>query len=170
MRISCAVWAVSALSVPSLIGTCPDERALQFFEHRIAYERTFEGDPLRGVPMIHTDVWIRGPITGFYVREQLKAFNNPAIRMTYLFGENGPQGGGTCRVEKGWRQCIEAFAPAENTSDPIVTCKKSINLRTIPAWTPSPDDQKKRQIAAQLRREIEALYQDAQEIVVRDLI
>jgi len=168
MRISCAVWVVSALFGPHLIAACPDARALQFFEHRIAFDRALGGDPFKGLSLIHMDVWVHGPITGLYVREELKEFHNPSLRMTYLFGEEGSQGGGTCRVGKDWRQCIEQFAPAENTSDPIITCQTTVDLHAIPAWIPSPNDQRKKQIGRELRSEIEALYQDAEEIVVRD--
>ena len=168
MRISRAVWAASLLSVPNLTGACPDATALQFFTHQIAYERTLESFDLMGLPLIHTDVWVRGPSTGFYVREEIKEFNNPSIRITYLFGRDGLQGGGSCAVGKSWRQCIEDFAPAENKSDAIATCATTIDLRAIPAWRPSPNDQKKKQIANELRREIEARFQSPEEIVIRD--
>jgi len=167
MRISRAVWALSLLSVPSLIGACPDATALQFFKHQIAYQRTLESTPFMGLPLIHTDVWVRGPIAGFCVHEQLK-FNNPSLRTTYLFGEYGLQGGGSCNVQKNWRQCIGDFAPLENRSDPVTTCKTTIDLSAIPAWRPSPNDQKKQKIADELGREIEARYQDADQIVIRD--
>jgi len=162
------VYVMSLLTIPSFAETCPDKTALGFFKHQIAYERTENSDPLRGLPLIHTDVWIRGPITGFYIHEQLREFNNPTLRMTYLFDDDGLQGGGTCPVVKNWRECIEEFAGAEHASDPITTCKTTIDLRAIPLWRPSPEDQKKKQVAVKLRHEIEARFPGAKEIVVRD--
>jgi hypothetical protein len=150
MRISRAVWAASLLSVHSLIGACPDATALQSFRHQIAYERTLESPSFIGLRLIHTDVWVRGPISGFYVHEELRELNNPSIRVTYLFGEDGLQGGGSCTLEKNWRQCIEDFAPAGNAHDPIATCTTTIDLRALPAWSPSPNDQQKKRIANEL--------------------
>ncbi len=160
--------AACLLSVPILTGACPDATALRSFKHQIAYERTLGSTPFVGLPLIHTHVWVRGPITGFYVRDEIKYFNDPSIRMTYFFGRDGLQGGGSCTVGKDWGRCMEDFAPTENKSDPIATCTTNIDLRTIPAWRPSPNDQKKKKIADELRREIEARYQDADEIVIRD--
>jgi hypothetical protein len=110
---------------------------------------------------------MRGPITGFYVREQLKGYISN-VRMTYLFGEDGLRGGGTCTVEKNWRQCIEGFAGLEHANDLVSTCASNIDTRSIPAWEPSPNDQDKRQAARELRFEIETKWQGAQEIVIRD--
>lgn len=147
--------------------SCPDPNTMEFFKHQIAYERTEELDPLKGLPLIHVDVWMRGPLTGFYIRDQLKTFI-PTVRMTYLFGPDGLQGGGTCRVEKNWRECIEGFAGIQHATNVVRTCTTSIDMQTIPAWRPSPDDQRKRQIADELRSEIEAKWPGVQEIVIRD--
>jgi hypothetical protein len=50
----------------------------------------------------------------------------------------------------------------------VTTCAANIDTRAIPAWEPSPNDQNKRKIAAELRVEIEAHWRGAQEIVIRD--
>lgn len=51
---------------------CPDPQAADLFNHYIAYQGTEESDPLKGVPLIHVNVWMRGSLTGFYVRGRLK--------------------------------------------------------------------------------------------------
>jgi hypothetical protein len=43
-----------------------------------------------------------------------------------------------------------------------------VDLRTIPAWKPSPDDQTKRCTAADLRDEIQTKWPGVQEIVIRN--
>ena len=43
-----------------------------------------------------------------------------------------------------------------------------VAMAQAPAWRPSPNDQTKRRIANELRREIEAQWHGVQEIVVRD--
>lgn len=159
---------MALLTIPGFAAICPNAAAVDFFKHQIAYQRTEESDSLKGLRLIHTDVWVRGSITGFYIREELKEFNNPNLRGTYLFGKDGLQGGGTCNVGEDWRQCIEKFTYGENASEPVATCNTTIDLRRIPAWTPSPDDQKKKRIANEIRKEIEARYENAQEIVIRD--
>ena len=60
--------------IATLKGACPDPKVLVRFEHQIAYERTQETYPLQGLSLIHAHVWIRGPITGIYIRDQLKAY------------------------------------------------------------------------------------------------
>ena len=147
--------------------SCPDPDAVDLLKHQIAYERTEELDPLKGLPLVHAEVWMRGPLTGFYVGDQLKTFV-PAVRMTYLFGADGLQGGGTCPVEKNWRECIEGFAGIQHATSVVRTCTTTIDLRAMLAWKPSPNDQRKRQIADELRSEVEVKWPGVQEIVVRD--
>ncbi|MBZ5586751.1 MAG: hypothetical protein LAQ30_32105 [Acidobacteriia bacterium] len=154
------------VAAPSPVA-CPNPAAVDIFKHYIAYQRTEESDPLKGLSVLHTEVWMRGPLTGFYIEDKLNGFA-PNIRMAYLFGEDGLQGGGTCPIEKDWRMCTAGSAGAEYATNVVQACTAQIDLRTIPAWVPSPDDQQKRQVAAQLRREIEAEWPNAQEIVVRD--
>src|SRR5579862_597505 len=158
MRIPRAVCTTYLFVAPLLAGDCPDQGALTFLKYQIAYEGTLQAPALRGLQVVHMDVWSRGPITGFYIHDQLRDNWSPDIRLTYVFGKDGLQGGGSCRVEKDWRECLEEFAQGEPTAGPVTTCKATIDLRSIPAWQPSPNDQKKRRIADELRREIEARF------------
>ena len=148
-------------------AACASSSAEDFFKHLIAYERTGEANPFRGLPVIHLDVWVSGPFTAFYIRERLHNFV-PGIRMLYLFGTDGLSGGGTCPVEENWRKCVAKFAPKQAVLYVATTCAGTIDLRSIPPWKPSPDDQKKRQIGDELRREIEAQWPAAREIVIND--
>jgi len=50
----------------------------------------------------------------------------------------------------------------------VRTCAITLDLAAIPTWRPSPNDETKRRIADELRREIEAQWHGVQEIVVRD--
>ncbi len=149
--------------------TCPDPSAVDFLKHQIAYQRTWDVDPVRGLSLIHMEVWMRGTLTGFYIRERLRGFA-PNVRDTYIFDENGPTGAGTCAADKNWQRCIEdfvgEFAPPDQRQ--AITCSTSINTHSIPRWEPSPNDGNKRQIVRDLRREIESIWDGAQEIVVRD--
>ena len=56
----------------------------------------------------------------------------------------------------------------EYANDVVGTCTMTIDMSTIPAWKPSPNDQGKRRIAEELRKEIEAKWLGVQEIVLRD--
>lgn len=114
------------------------------------------------------DVWNRGAITGFYIRDRLQGHVLPTLRMAYIFGEDGLQGGGTCPVEKNWAACVKELAGIEGTHESVATCEATLDLRSISAWRPSPNDQSKRRIASELRREIEAHLEGAQAIVVRN--
>ena len=170
MRIGAhvAVSVIALVVIPSAEGVCPDQTALKFLKHEIAYERTEESPTLKGLSVIHLNVWMRGQITGFYVREPLKDAI-PTIRMSYLFGADGPVGGGTCPLAKDWQECVEGFADLVNhTNDAIGTCTTTIDLRTIPPWQPSPNNDAKRRVAEELRREIEGQWRGAKEIVIRD--
>lgn len=151
-------------STPSV---CPNPAALDFFEYQITYQRTEELDPFKGLQQLRADVWQRGPLTAFYVREKLNGFARDA-RMTYLFGKKGLHGGGTCPVQQNWRACVEGFAGLEYVADVVETCTISLDMSTVPVWRPSPNDQTKRRIAEELRNEIETKWRGVQEIVIRD--
>lgn len=170
MRIPRAVCTIYLFVAPLLAGDCPGQGALALLKHQIAYEGTGQAPPLRGLPVIHMDVWSRGPITGFYIHDQLRDNWSPDVRLTYIFGKDGLQGGGTCPVKKDWRGCIAGFASGEGATAPVSTCKATIDLRAVPAWKPSPNDQAKKRIADELRKEIEAHFQGSQvqAIVIRD--
>src|SRR5438552_9480905 len=56
------------------LQVCPDPSALETFKHQIAYEMTEELRPFEGLVSMHTDVWMQGPITVFYVRDQARGF------------------------------------------------------------------------------------------------
>jgi hypothetical protein len=148
-------------------ASCPASTALDFFKHQIAYQRTEELDPFKGLQELHADVWQRGPLTAFYVREKLNEFA-PSVRMTYLLGKAGLQGGGTCPLEKSWRECVEGFAGLQYATDVVGTCAITLDMSTIPVWKPSPNDPTKRRIADELRSEVEAKWRGVQEIVIRD--
>lgn len=166
------IWRIvfTALFVGQIWGACPAPDALAHLRHQIAYQRTEELDALRGLEIIHLNIWSRGHLTGFYIQDRLGASFIPGARMTFIFGQDGLQGGGTCPAEKNWRECLEEFAGNEVTTGPVTTCETTIDLRSIPAWEPSPNDQKKQRIAAELRKVIEAHFEGAQvqAIVVRD--
>ena len=161
------VCALLVLTSATGVAACPDPVVLDAFRHKIAYERQWEDRPLKGLSLIHADVWVRGTITGFYIREQLKYYASP-VRMSYLFDVNGPRGGGTCPITKDWRTCIEDFSADAHEAGPVTTCTTTLDVRSIPMWRPSPDSPAKRKIAQELRREIEQQWGDALEIVVRD--
>jgi hypothetical protein len=116
---------------------------------------------------LHADVWQRGPLTAFYVRQKLNEFG-PGVRLTYLLGKGGLQGGGACPLEKNWRECVEAFADLQYATDVVGTCTITLDMSAIPVWKPSPDDPTKRRIADELRSEIEAKWRGVQEVVIRD--
>ena len=65
---------------------CPDPAAVNLFKHQIAYQRTEELDPFQGLQELLADVWQRGPLTAFYVRDTLKEFAT-GVRMADLFGK-----------------------------------------------------------------------------------
>ena len=48
------------------------------------------------------------------------------------------------------------------------TCTATIDLRSLPPWKPSPNDETKRRIARELREEIEAQFPVSREILIRD--
>ena len=146
---------------------CPEPAALGFFKHQIAYQRTEELDPFKGLQELHADVWQRGPLTAFYVRQKLNEFG-PGVRLTYLLGKGGLQGGGACPLEKNWRECVEAFADLQYATDVVGTCTITLDMSAIPVWKPAPDDPTKRRIADELRSEIEAKWRGVQEVVIRD--
>lgn len=146
---------------------CPDPIALDFFKHQIAYQKTEAFNPLKGLPVLHVDVWQRGALTAFYVREKLNGFI-PSVRMAYLFTQDGLNGGGTCPAEKHWKECVERFAGLEFANYSTQTCALTVEVQAMAAWAPSPDDPVKRRLAAEIRKEVESKWQGVQEIVIRD--
>lgn len=148
-------------------SSCPAPDALDLFKQQIAYQRTEVFDPWKGVPIVHANVWQRGPITAFYVRDQLNEFG-PGLRMTYLFGKGDLQGGGSCPAAKNWRECVARFAGLEYSNFVAGDCTLALDLRTIPAWKPSPDDEAKKHMADVLRKDIETQWPGVEEIVIRD--
>jgi hypothetical protein len=146
---------------------CPDPAALDLFKYRLAFERTEETAPLKGLTVIHTDVWERGPVTGFYIREPLPDYLT-SVRMAYLSAEDGMSGGGTCPAEQNWAACVEKFTYGKGAGSTVRTCVATIDIRAIPAWKPSPDSPEKRRVAGELRTEIEAEWSGVQQIVIRD--
>ncbi|HUK15188.1 MAG TPA: hypothetical protein VLW65_02185 [Bryobacteraceae bacterium] len=149
-------------------AACASLAAEDFFKHQIAYDRTEEDDSLSGLRLIHLNVWVSGPFTAFYVRDRLHGFP-PGVRMVYLLAEDGITDAGTCPIEEDWRKCVAKFAPKQAVLLYVATtCAGTIDPRSIPPWEPSPNDQKKRQIGVELRREIEAEFPTASEIIIRD--
>ncbi len=117
--------------------------------------------------MIHAHVWERGSLTVFYVDEALRTY--PAnTRLAYFVGAEGAQGYASCPADQGWQKCAGESAGLEAVNNVVRTCITAVDLRAIPAWEPSPNDQTKREVAEQLRREIDAKWQGVQEIVIRD--
>jgi len=147
---------------------CPGNPAVvDSFRHEIAYDRTEELDPLRGLTLINANVWERGPNTALYVRESLSEFI-PTVRMVYLFNDGGIAGSFTCPLLEDWQSCVQKALPSEGSQDQPRTCRTTLDLRYIPAWEPSLDSARKRQVAGELLAEIAAKWPGAQEIVIRD--
>ena len=117
--------------------------------------------------MIHAHVWERGSLTAFYVNEQLRTYPTNT-RLAYLVGADGARGYVSCPVEQDWQKCVGQWAGLEDVNYVVRTCTTAIDLRAIPDWQPSPNDQTKREVAEHLRREIEAERPGVQEIVIRD--
>jgi hypothetical protein len=161
------VVLLSFTAAASASLSCPDAAALSFFENQIAYERTQVINPFKGFRELHADVWRRGSLSAFYVRDRPADFGHN-VRMAYVFDKGGWQGGGTCATAKSWRVCVEEFAGAEDANDAVGTCAITLDMAAIPTWRPSPNDETKRRIANELRREIQTQWHGVQEIVVRD--
>ncbi len=153
--------------VASRTVSCPDPAAFDLFKHQIAYQRTEELNPLKGLQEIHADVWERGHLHAFYVRDQLKEFVS-TVRMLYSITNSGIRGAYTCPVEQNWRDCAEKNAGMEALNYIPQTCTVTVDMHTIPVWKPSPNDPTKQRIAHELRSEIEAKWPRVQEIVIRD--
>jgi hypothetical protein len=147
--------------------SCPTAVALDDLKHEIAYDRTEELDPLEGLSVIHMHVLERGSLTAFYLDESLRTFP-PNIRLAYFVGADGARGYSSCRTEQNWQKCVEESARLEEANYLVQTCSTTVDLSTIPVWEPSPNSPKKRQVADELRREIETKWPGALEIVVRD--
>jgi hypothetical protein len=88
--------------------------------------------------------------------------------MTYIFGAEGLQGGGTCPAEQNWRDCLVQAGGGNALKSVPQVCTATIDLRALPAWEPSVDDARKQQVATELRNEIAAQWKGATEIVIRD--
>lgn len=160
----------SKQSPASTPENCPDPAALDLFKYQIVFEGTEEAGALKGLGVIHTDVWERGNSTAFYVREPLPEFSTD-VRMVYLFDKEAMDGGGGCPAEQAWTECVEKAdkdAEAEATGSIVRTCTTTIDIRALPAWKPSPDSPEKRRVADELRNEIEVKWKGVHEIVVRD--
>ena len=162
------VKAIPSRSLSLTPANCPNPSALEQFMYQIEYQRAWAwgGDPFKGLSLLHVDVWMRGPLTGLYVRERRKEY--AGIREADIFDESGRRGGGSCPPDEGWRRCIERFAGQEYSEKSTNTCTTTLNLRTIPAWKPSPNDDMKRHVAVELRTQVEAQWPSVQQIRVRD--
>jgi hypothetical protein len=84
---------------------CPNPVAFDSFKHQIAYQRTEELDPFKGMTELHADVWQRGPLTAFYVRHKLNGFV-ASVRMA-AYKVVGPvrskrTGGSASRGSRAW--------------------------------------------------------------------
>lgn len=157
----------STVPNPSTVP-CPGKPVVvDSFRHEIAYARTEELDPLRGLKVIHANVWERGPNTALYIREPLSEYI-PTVRMVYLFNEGDIEGAFTCTLLDEWKSCVQKQVPFEEPQDQARTCGATFNLLDIPAWEPSPNSEKKRRVAAEILAEIAAQWSGAQEIVIRD--
>lgn len=146
---------------------CPTQAALDLFRHQIAYERTEETYPLKGLSVVHASVWLRGSASAFYVHDRLSGYV-PGARMTYIFVDGYLDGGGGCPAEENWIDCIEKSPALESRTGMPRTCTVTINMRAIPPWAPSKNDSAKRRVAAELLHQIEEKWKGAQEIVIRD--
>jgi len=122
---------------------------------------------LNGLALIHADVWMRGTVTTFYVREKARG-GVMNFRMAYVFGEGGFEVGTSCPGDLDWAVCAERLAEDEGLGNIAQTCSATIDVRAIPVWKPSPDGEQKRRLADELRHEIEAQWKGAREIVIRD--
>lgn len=147
-------------------ANCPNATALDQFRYQIAYQRAWGEDPYKGLSLVHVDVWMRGPLTGFYMRGQTNKYGG--IREVDIFDERGPHSGGSCAPGQDWRRCIERFAAKEYFDESTSTCTTMLDLRTIPAWRPSPNDDMKRHVAVELRMQIEVNWPNVEQIKVRD--
>ena len=146
---------------------CPDAYALDFVKHQIAYENTEQLHPFRDLPSIHVDVWTRGAVTVFYIRDYVKGAVPPNQRLLYMFDSNGRNEPGVCLPDEAEDVCLDKVINLGN-ADKAPTCTATIDLRSIPPWKPSANDAAKRQIARELRAEIETLYPISKEILIRD--
>lgn len=146
---------------------CPNPYAMALYKHDIAYQRAEELNPFYGLSRLNIKVWQRGSQTGFYVNDRLHGFAED-IRQADVFGEDGPKGGGSCSVDTIWQECVARFAGVNDISSVATTCSFVLDLRAIPAWKPSPNDQTKQDIATELREEIERKWPRVEQIVVRD--
>jgi len=87
-------------------ASCPDPAALDLFKRQIAYERTEETYPLKGLSVIHADVWERGTLTALYIRERLRDFV-ATVRIVYSVENHEAQSGYTCPVQQNWKECVQ---------------------------------------------------------------
>jgi hypothetical protein len=148
------------------VQDCPNQQVLSVFKHQLAYEKTQESYELEGLSVIHMNVWLTDSVSAFYIRDRLKGFI-PGERMTYVFSD-GLIGGGTCPVAQDWKECLQRFVDVATPPRTSQICSITIDTRRIPPWTPSPNDEVKKQIAEELKQEIETSFEGAEEIVIRD--
>ena len=114
---------------------CPSPVAVDFFRHEIAYERTEELNPLRGLTLLTARIWERGPLTAFYVGAALRTFS-PSVRLVYFVGADGARGSFSCPMEQNWQKCVQKSTGLEAVYNVARTCAATLDLRTIPHGSP----------------------------------
>src|SRR5438477_2394566 len=103
------------------LEVCPDPSALETFKHQIAYEMTEELRPFEGLVSMHTDVWMQGPITVFYVRDQARGFA-PNERPLYMFNPHGRNGGAICSANDPLQICLQKSLDIKTVETTAQTC------------------------------------------------
>lgn len=150
-----------------MLAACPNPDALTLFRERIAFERTWAESAFKGKNRIQVNVWSTGQVTGFYIQDPTGPHYDAGMQERYVFaGKDGIRDGSGCDLAKNWPDCLTQIAGASDA--PLAACQLTIDLRTIPAWRPSPNGPEKKRATEEMRREIEARYPDANEIVARD--
>jgi hypothetical protein len=142
------------------LNECPNPSAIDNFKYDLAYEKKDSRHPDWGLQKLDIEVWQRGLLTGFYVRNKVIVANpNLDIRNARIYDtQNNQRSGGYCPAEKNWIECIEGlvFDKDKHSAGPVQTCTAKIDLRTLLHWKPSPNDSVKQRLARELRKEIEA--------------
>lgn len=168
-RLASVIALAACFCGPSVSAEndCLSPVALDLFRHEIAYQRTEETNPVKGLTSINANVWERGPNTAIYIQTLLSGLA-PTERLGYMFDEGSMTGYLICPVAQDWKACVQASAPPAGSNQQLKTCTTTINLSDIPAWEPSPDSPAKRKLASELLAEIADKWPAAQEITVRD--